>query len=323
MLSQSPIASLLNPLEINPSTSVLSYAYLGLAVTDITRSAEFLSTIGFNKITSGSDTVTVLQNAHGMEVHLFTANADLPVGDKNILMDFPEQKFAGHTHASVMVPSIQAASDHLQANNIPISGERNMEGELVAVFVRDPDRTTFEFETKNGQSTDGKAKQIANSEKTFTSSSFGNGKPIDHVGIRVTNPVDRLEWYAKHLGFVDKIYSYTPNPNPLQNIHPLISRTATGVEVNLLVNGNTQHPENVLTEGGKIKPGIVYVAFAVNDVTQAAKALRTAGIQTAAETDSAVMGIPATCVLPTNDGRSVFLQDPDLNLIRLVTYERR
>ena len=55
----------------------------------------------------------------------------------------------------------------------------------------------------------------------------GNEKPIDHIGIRVTNPVDRLQWYADKLGFVNEIMSYPPNDDPLKNGPPWITRTAT------------------------------------------------------------------------------------------------
>jgi catechol 2,3-dioxygenase-like lactoylglutathione lyase family enzyme len=317
-----PNAHLLKPIEVQSTAKVLSYAHLGLAVTDISKSIEWLSKVGFDKQLPGNDSVKVLQNAEGMEIHLFKSDTGFEPGHKNVLMDFPENKYPGHTHASFMVPSVHAAADYLQSNDIPTSGERIMKGKLLAVFARDPDQTTFEFENNTVLSSQAVVVQESSSSQVFSADCFGNGKPIDHIGIRVTDPVERLQWYAEHLGFVNEIMSYSPNLDPLKNGPPWISRTDSGVDINFIVNANITDPEgNILTSKGKIKPGIVYVAFIVEDVESAAAALCSAGVLVTPDTEPGILGLPSSAVLPVKEGNgsSVFLQDPDKNLIRLVS----
>ncbi len=70
-----------------------------------------------------------------------------------------------------------------------------------AVFIRDPDYTTFEFENNVGEDDE--------LPSGFTESMIGNNRRLDHVGIRVREPQARLQWYAEKLGFVREVRSAT------------------------------------------------------------------------------------------------------------------
>jgi catechol 2,3-dioxygenase-like lactoylglutathione lyase family enzyme len=135
-----------------PAVSVLDYHHLGLAVGDIERSCGFFEKLGFKKAPEWcvKPSVTVMRSSGGLYIQIF--KADRPVEDeRNLLMDFPEKKYPGHTHASFTVPSVSGARAFLEGQGIAISGERKPMGRLRAVFVRDPDRTTFEFEKNVGE----------------------------------------------------------------------------------------------------------------------------------------------------------------------------
>ena len=134
-----------------PAVSVIDYHHLGLAVGEIGRSSAFFEKLGFKASAelSSKDSVVVMRSSGGLYLHLF--KADRPVEDeRNLLMDFPDKKYPGHTHASFTVPSVPGAMAFLEGQGIAISGERKPMGRLRAVFIRDPDRTTFEFEKNVG-----------------------------------------------------------------------------------------------------------------------------------------------------------------------------
>ena len=86
----------------------------------------------------------------GLELHLSVCDKGVD-DDQNILMDFASNKYPGHTHASFVVPNVAAARTYLEGQGIAISGDRTRAGKLYAVFARDPDRTTLEFERNHGE----------------------------------------------------------------------------------------------------------------------------------------------------------------------------
>lgn len=292
-----------------PLISVLRYAHLGIAVSNFSRSVEFFSKIGFSVKTNEDSRFVVLRNRGGMELHLFQCDKPLE-DDRNILMDYPENKFPGHTHASFSVPNVASTRDLLESQGLLISGERKMGDKLFAIFTRDPDRTTYEFEKNDGIPV----------EVEVTAEMIGFPQPIDHIGIRVSTPEECWLWYANILGFVFNAKKYVHNEDMLKNGPPWISRTHSNVDINFIVNANEQGAENVLIAGGLTRPGIVYAAFVVDDVCAAEDALRGAGVVVTRDVDlhaSSTLGCLTTKAILQTD--SIFFQDPNLNILRLVS----
>lgn len=232
----------------------------------------------------------------------------------NILMDRPTTKLPGHTHASWTVPSVPSAKAFLAASGIELSGTRSS----LAVFVRDPDRTTLEFERNDGQD---------EPPPVFLPSHIGHRRPLDHVGIRVRAPYERhTEFYARHLGFIALVMSYEPNTEPLKNMPPWITRSDAGVDINFIINANSGGgpTDNALCgPGGVLRPGILYAAFAIaeRDAMAVAGRLRAAGVDAILDTElaSAPWGdLPAKAVRVLPGAPTVLLRDLDGNLLRLV-----
>jgi len=294
----------------SPCCNVIGYAHLGIAVSDMTVSTIFYTKIGFSEIQEDSQ-VKVLRNNGGLELHLFQCDRGIE-DDKNLLMDFPSNKFPGHTHAAITVPNVLATQSYLESQEISISGERKKGDRLLAVFARDPDRTTFEFEKNVGDPED----------VEITGEVIGVPKGIDHVGIRVSNPSDRFMFYAEKLGFLQNVNTYEANPEPLKNFPPWISRTFTGCDINFIINANENPDENILLAGNCIRPGIVFVAFSVDNLDQAEENLKSAGVYVVKEEEIA-MSRTLSCLhnrfLPSLNGKSLFLQDPDKNVVRLIS----
>lgn len=292
-----------------PCTRVLGFHHLGVAVSSRPTSVEFYSKIGFSLLQETA-TNTIMVNRGGMEIHLFQCDRPLEDGN-NILMDFPTQKYPGHTHASFTVPNVPLAQAYIESQGIKISGERKGADRLFAVFARDPDRTTLEFELNSGEPKD----------VVFTGDMIGYPQCMDHIGIRVTNPEDRMLFYAEKFGFVKKISTYDPSPDVLKNGRPWITRTLSGCDINFIINGNVTASENILLADGSVRPGIVFLALTVADVTAAAAQLHAAGVAVVPEAELATSPLRALAgkIVPSADGKSVFVQDADLNILRLVT----
>lgn len=144
---------------------------------------------------------------------------------------------------------------------------------------------------------------------------------MDHVGIRVSQPESALVWYAKMLGFNRLVNKYEPNPDVLKNFAPWITRTDYRCDINLIINNTENPPENILIANGCVRPGIVYFTVYVEDCMAAAEKLREAGVNVATEAEIPSHG-KWSClrdkILPTEGGLSVFLEDTDFNIIRLV-----
>ena len=303
-----------------PCCSVLSYDHLGLSVSNIANSISFYEKIGFDSEKySESSTTAIMRNRGGLQLQIFLCDKGID-DDKNILMDYPQQKYPGHTHASFSVPNTQSVKTYLESQGIAISGERKYPGNerLYAVFARDPDRSTLEFEKNFGDMDD----------VAVTRFDIGYPQLMDHVGIRVSNPVASWNYYAEMLGFNQIIKHYEPNPDPLKNFAPWITRSPTdsdhGCEINFIINANIPaEKENILLAGGIVRPGIVYVAFKVPDIVTAERNLRAAGAKITREDE--VESSPRLAslkgkFLPSSPGQtSFFLEDEEFNLLRLVS----
>ena len=84
----------------NPLCKVIGYHHLGLAVSNKDASIEYYTKIGFDLIeATRSDSVTVMCNKGGLNIHLFTCDKTVE-GNINILMDDNTKKYPGHSKSS-------------------------------------------------------------------------------------------------------------------------------------------------------------------------------------------------------------------------------
>ena len=292
----------------NSVCHVLGYRHLGIAVSNINESINFYNKIGFDLESSSSSGITVLKNQGGLQLHLFVCDLGIEDG-KNILMDYPQKKYPGHTHASFTVPNVARVKEYFDSVDIQISGDRTRGGRLYAYFARDPDRTTLEFEKNHGDPED----------VVITRNLIGYPQSIDHIGIRVTQPETRFLFYAEKLGFIKCVNKYEANPDPLKNNPPWISRTISGCDINFIINANESPDENILIANGIVRPGIVYATFSVADVFAAETGLKAAGVHVVREEDiaSSKWACLSQKFIPT--GHSIFIEDDDHNILRLVS----
>jgi lactoylglutathione lyase len=125
---------------------------------------------------------------------------------------------------------------------------------------------------------------------------------IDHVGIRVTHQARTLDFYRK-LGF-DVTFRAEGEP-------VVIVTNAEGVELNFIVNGSPP-PEgrNVLMDVADKHPGYTHVALRVVSIDRTIDALRSLGIEI---TEGPVA---------LGSGVSIFIRDPDRNVIELREHRR-
>ena len=101
--------------------TVTGFHDMGIICSDINQSKVFYEKIGFTFLAEKStDKVAVLCNKGGMEAHL--SLCDKPIDDNmNILMDYPVNKYPGHTHASFQVPNVAATQTYLESQGMASS----------------------------------------------------------------------------------------------------------------------------------------------------------------------------------------------------------
>ena len=104
--------------ENEPVVTVTGFHDIGIICSDINQSKSFYEKIGFNFLAEKSnDKVAVLCNKGGMEAHL--SLCDKPIDDnQNILMDYPTNKYPGHTHASFQVPNVASTQTYLESQGM-------------------------------------------------------------------------------------------------------------------------------------------------------------------------------------------------------------
>jgi catechol 2,3-dioxygenase-like lactoylglutathione lyase family enzyme len=296
-----------------PLAPVLQYHHAAMGVSDFAAAREFYAKLGFTPTADDSSNDKILSHPNGMSLHLFPAEA-LGQSHQNLLMDFPTQKYNGHTHLSFSVPSVPGVRDFLKLQQgVTISGERIMPGDgLRAVFCRDPDMTTLEFERNRVD-----MKHVEH----FTAALIGDSRPMDHVGTRVTRAEECYLWYAETLGFVNEVMHGPLDPDPLKNWKPFAQRTETGVDINLIVNGNMGDDDisnHLIGKDGKLLPGILYVAYTVANLPEAIQKLTEAGVNVVREDEMGKLGLTKDYMYAVTGASSIFLTDPHGSIFRLV-----
>mmetsp|Transcript_42876 Transcript_42876/g.85981 ORF Transcript_42876/g.85981 Transcript_42876/m.85981 type:complete len:274 (+) Transcript_42876:156-977(+) len=262
---------------------VIRFAHIGLAVSNVAEAESFYAKVGYRRVWPYRPGVLV--NSGGLELHMMQAEKPSPAAG-NVLMDMPDDaKFPGINHMSFGVRSVLATRTYLEGSGIEISGTRAN----LAVFVRDPDRTVLEFERNDGGNEDG----LVVTADVLSAVPRGG---IDHVGIRVSNPEGAVEWYRRNLGFSKVTMKYELEADSIKNFRPWIVQTEHGkgqeCDINLILNcTNTSCGNALLTKDG-VLPGILYVAFQVEDVAAAAAALRANGVEVVEDADVGSFGLP-------------------------------
>ena len=117
---------------------------------------------------------------------------------------------------------------------------------------------------------------------------------INHIGIRVTHFQQSSEFYAK-LGF--EVIAAPAGPEPVAIMeHPC------GININFIINANQVDDCNVLMDVTNKHTGYTHVALEIGNAEQAI-------------TELAALNIPLTGDMQHSNGRSLFIRDPDRNVV--------
>jgi lactoylglutathione lyase len=122
---------------------------------------------------------------------------------------------------------------------------------------------------------------------------------VDHIGIRVRDLDSALKFYGM-LGFRLEFKAADDAVAVVRNAH--------GVELNLVYNASTDNGgKNILMDAHEKYPGYTHVALRVSSIKAAMQVLRENGVR-----------ITQGPVSFARDGHvSVFVRDPDLNVVEL------
>lgn len=117
---------------------------------------------------------------------------------------------------------------------------------------------------------------------------------INHLGIRVKNMDVSREFYEK-LGFEFIAGPLGPEPVAIME-HP------SGVNINLILNANSERNENILMDVSEKHAGYTHVALEVTSYESALEAIT-------------ALGIEITGSVEFEGARFFFIRDPDKNVI--------
>ena len=123
--------------------------HVGIRVREKSRSIDFYAGLGFALLTDvgfEKGHPVIMQHPSGVVINLLGPSSEEK--DENILMDVPE-KYAGFTHISLKVASLDDLTAFLDERNIPITGRFQFK-DMRALFIRDPDRNVIEFDDYPG-----------------------------------------------------------------------------------------------------------------------------------------------------------------------------
>lgn len=121
---------------------------------------------------------------------------------------------------------------------------------------------------------------------------------FDHIGIRISDREDSVAFYEK-LGFKMIADGGYDKGHPLVMLHP------SGININLLGPADAMAGRNVLMDEAKKYPGITHLAIKVKDAD-------------ATESFVEKQGIAITGRREFRGTRTIFIRDPDRNVLELV-----
>ena len=119
---------------------------------------------------------------------------------------------------------------------------------------------------------------------------------INHIGIRVAN-LETARAFYQQLGFVFLVGPIGPEPVAVME-HP------SGVNINFIVNANTDSDKNILMDVTEKYPGYTHIALDVRDIQSVQDSIEKLGI--------VITEGPIT--LP-DGGKMFFIRDQDNNVI--------
>lgn len=141
---------------------------------------------------------------------------------------------------------------------------------------------------------------VASPEVTLNTSSGLDIKTVDHIGIRISDLKESINFYQE-LGFdyqTDHGFKYG---------HPVVMRHPSGVVLNLLGPSTNKVGTNVLMDVEKKYSGITHVALRINSME-------------ATQAFLSEKNIPITGSFEFGSMSAIFIRDPDRNVIELDAY---
>ena len=123
---------------------------------------------------------------------------------------------------------------------------------------------------------------------------------VNHIGIRVSDFETSRDFYAQ-LGF--EYIAGPMGPEPVAIVeHP------SGVNINFILNANQEDSDNILMDVATKHTGYTHVAL---EITSADEVIA----------DLAALDIPLTGDMTHPTGRSIFIRDPDRNVIEFCEFK--
>lgn len=123
---------------------------------------------------------------------------------------------------------------------------------------------------------------------------------VDHVGIRVSDKTRSMRFYEE---FGYRLISDTG----FQQGHPVIMQHPSGLVLNILGPATEQSGVNILMDIDEKHPGYTHVALHIESVKDAEKLMEE-------------LGITITGRHKFNEINTIFIRDPDRNVVELVEH---
>ena len=122
---------------------------------------------------------------------------------------------------------------------------------------------------------------------------------VNHIGIRVSDFESSRDFYGK-LGF--EYVAGPTGPEPVAIVeHP------SGININFILNANQEDNANILMDVKTKHTGYTHVALEITDAEEVIKELD-------------ALGIPLSGDMSHPTGRSIFIRDPDRNVVEFCEY---